>query len=84
MITVSILINGQPLYTRTAVNVSDRVERSNDQRAREGDLYELDDDTKLVHHRYGGAVLLAHKMLDTIDEVGLRNTPSLYIPHEEE
>ena len=61
MITVSILINGEPIYARSAVNItkgkSDKSE------------YKCDDGTIIEHKRTEGAVMLAKKMLDTIQEV---------------
>ena len=71
MITVSILINGHPLYTRSAVNVSERVKIPRELRLERGDQYQLDDGSTLYHHPNGGAVLLAIQMLETIDEVGI-------------
>jgi len=61
MITVSILINGQPIFTRSAVNkgmVASQVEHK----------YLLDDGTTLIHKREDGAVKLAIQMLKTIKE----------------
>lgn len=62
MITVSILINGQPIYTRTAI----RVESGN----RKGKIsrYKVDDGTVISHHYDDGAVILAKMMLDTISK----------------
>ena len=61
MLTVAILINGQPIMARSAVNTGKTL----------GDgcvVYEVDDGRK-VHHRPGdGAVKLAKKLLDTIKE----------------
>lgn len=61
MITVAILINGQPIFTRTAVNVSE---------LGEGPVckYRVDDNSIIEHDRDDGAVVLAKKMLDTIHE----------------
>lgn len=60
MITVSILINGQPLFTRSAVN---------QQRLPSGHCeYLLDDGTAIEHMPEHGAVILAIKMLKTIKE----------------
>ena len=61
MITVTISINGQPIYTRTAVN---KGERSNGLTC-----YDLDDGSFIKHRREDGAVALAKMMLDTIKEV---------------
>jgi len=59
VITVSILINGQPIFTRSAV----RVDMKN------GMGYYKVDDGKIIQHRYeSGAVPLAQKMLKTIKE----------------
>lgn len=58
MISVSILINGQPIYTRTAVN-----------RSKEGLGYILDDGSHVHHNPDDGAVKLAIRMLKTIKEV---------------
>lgn len=63
MITVSILINGQPLFTRSAVNILELAERPGTCR------YRLDTGEELVHKRSDGAVSLAIKMLKTIKEV---------------
>ena len=58
MITVNILINGQPIFTRTAV------------RTQTGKMnhYACDDGTVIRHEYDHGAVKLAMKMLETIDE----------------
>lgn len=63
MITVTILINGQPIYTRSAVNISPVGTPSV-----EAHTYHLDTGEKLKHKRTDGAVVLAKKMLDTIKE----------------
>lgn len=57
MITVNILINGQPIYTRSAVN-----------RLKEHGVYIGDDGTRIEHDPEDGAIVLAKKMLDTIYE----------------
>lgn len=61
MITVSILINGQPIYTRSAVNtgIQDKSGRT---------CYKLDDGQCVMHHHQKGAVPLAVTMLKTIKE----------------
>jgi hypothetical protein len=61
MITVSILINGKPIYTRSAVNISDN--ESQPQR------YKVDNGEIIEHNSDDGAVVLSHKLLDTITEV---------------
>ena len=56
MLTVAILINGQPLYTRSCF------------REKEG-KYRVDDGS-VIKHKYGdGAIVLAHKLLDTMYEL---------------
>lgn len=63
MITVSILINGQPVYTRSAVNRTPTNNPTSQQA-----VYEVDDGSFIKHNRKDGAVVLAHKLLDTIKE----------------
>ncbi len=63
MITVSILINGEPIYTRSAVNVT----------AKERPVpdvcdYKVDTGEIIQHRRSDGVVLLAYKLLGTIEE----------------
>lgn len=60
MITVSILINGQPIFTRSAVNTT-----ANDTGMC---IYKLDTGGTIKHRRIDGAVKLAIKMLQTIKE----------------
>ena len=69
MITVSILINGNPIATRSAVNVGITPE--------EKSIYKLDDGKTLLHRRGDGAVALAIEMLKSIKEVGVK-------PHNDE
>lgn len=57
MITVSILINGEPIFTRTAVN-----------RIREEGGYVVDTGEIVKHAPKDGAVKLAIKLLKTIKE----------------
>jgi hypothetical protein len=61
MISVSIFINGNPIFTRTAVNISPASDGSYS-------TYELDTGKILKHKRKDGAVKLAIKMLKTIKE----------------
>ena len=61
MITVSILINGKAIYTRTAINITPPPDRKLNE-------YALDTGEKLFHNPNDGAVVLAKKMLDTIKE----------------
>lgn len=63
MITVSILINGQPIYTRSAVN------RSKPNPASKINTYEVDDGTIIYHQIDKGAIHLAKKLLEKIKEV---------------
>lgn len=63
MITVSILINGQPIYTRSAVNRTPTNNPTSKQC-----VYEVDDGSFVKHNRADGAVVLAKKLLDTIKE----------------
>ena len=63
MITVSILINGQPIFTRSAVNVTPPG-IGNDEKH----TYKLDDGTIIKHVRDSGAVKLSIEMLKTIKE----------------
>lgn len=60
MITVSILINGNPIFTRSARNTRHEKEGKT--------LYRCDDDSEIWHKREDGAIRLAKKMLDTINE----------------
>lgn len=57
MISVSIAINGKPIFARTAVN-----------RRREIGKYVLDDGSFIEHDPDDGAVALAIKMLQTIHD----------------
>lgn len=57
MITVQILINGEVIYARTAVN-----------RLRELGHYVLDTGERIIHEPDDGAVALAIKMLHTIED----------------
>lgn len=59
MITVNILINGQPIFTRSAVRVVTRPTYNK---------YELDTGETIIHRYEDGAVVLAKKMLETIKE----------------
>ena len=58
MLTVSIFINGSPIYTRTVVN-----------RLEETEHYICDDGSKIKHREADGAVKLAIKALQTIKEI---------------
>lgn len=65
MITVSILINGHPIFTRTAVNTGKRDNGAT--------IYSTDAGDKILHNPQYGAVSLGHKLLDTIKEEGVWN-----------
>ena len=56
MLTVSILINGQPLYTRSCFREEDG-------------KYRVDDGSVIEHEYKDGAIPLAHKLLDTMYEL---------------
>jgi len=58
MLTVSILINGQPIFTRSVVN-----------RIKEKGGYVSDDGQLIQHDPEDGAIELAIKTLRTIQEV---------------
>lgn len=64
MITVSILINGNAIATRSAVNVGITPE--------EKSIYKLDDGNTILHRREDGAVVLAIEMLKCVKEVGAK------------
>jgi len=79
MISVAILINGQPVMARSAVNKgpADNGEH----------IYHVDDGTYVYHKREDGAAVLAIKLLKTIKEeeedtkhnVALRNSIIQYV-----
>lgn len=60
MITVNILINGQPIFTRSAVRVGGNPSGEC--------IYSVDDGSTIRHNHDDGAAALAHKLLDTIVE----------------
>lgn len=59
MITVAILINGQPIVARNAVNKSKQNKKGET-------LYLTDSGEKIWHDKNDGAVSLAKKLLDLI------------------
>lgn len=72
MITVAILINGQPIITRSAVNISEERDTK-----RFTQIYEVDDG-RIINHNYDdGAIPLAIKMLEGVNEVGSESTKSV-------
>lgn len=58
MLTVSISVNGEPIYTRTVVN-----------RLKETGYYLCDDGRKIKHDPKDGAIKLAIKALKNIKEI---------------
>lgn len=60
MITVALLINGNPLAARSAVNTGKKKGKNV--------IYRNDDGGKILHNPDDGAVKLAIKMLETIKE----------------
>lgn len=66
MITVSIFINGKPIYTRSACNITHKSPRLTSGK----DMYEVDDGRVLSHHRDDGAVKLAIMLLKGVLEPG--------------
>lgn len=63
MITVSILINGQPILTRTAVNTLVADKKTGKTK------YKLDTGEIILHKYKAGVIVLAIKMLKTIKGV---------------
>lgn len=61
MITVAILVNGQPIFARSAV-------RQLEPDASGKFVYKLDDGSTLLHDYENGAIPLAVSMLKTIKE----------------
>lgn len=62
MISVAILINGNPIVARAAKNTG---EKDSDGKTK----YTTDSGEIVWHHRDDGAVVLAHKLLDLIREI---------------
>jgi len=62
MISVVILINGEPIMARSAVNIG------KDNGHQDACKYKVDDGTFLVHKPHDGVVWLAMEMLKTIKE----------------
>jgi len=61
MITVSVYINGVPIFTRSARNLGE----GKDGKCR----YKVDDGSILVHRRDDGFVPLVKQMLDTVRDI---------------
>ena len=68
MITVSISINSEPLFARTAVRREEVSALGTRLTGRLQYRYELDDGSFIEHYYNDGAIVLAKKMLDTIKE----------------
>jgi hypothetical protein len=66
MITVTISINDQVIFTRSARNITN--EEMANVSSSGPNLYAVDDGSRLTHRRSEGAVKLAIKMLKTIKE----------------
>lgn len=60
MITVAILINGNPIMARSATNTLEET--------KSGFVYMVDDGSKVTHRIEGSVVALAIKLLQTIKE----------------
>lgn len=65
MITVAILINGQPIFARSAVNKGVAQPRNG---SHDRCRYRLDTGDDIEHYPPDGAVALAIKMLQTVRE----------------
>lgn len=60
MITVNILINGKPIYTRSARRIQGEAD--------ELCTYKVDNGAIIEHHHSDGALELAKKLLEEIEE----------------
>ncbi len=69
MLTVSILVNGHPIYTRSAVNVETTRVKGIGRKERDLCTYKLDDGKEILHYPDEGAIPLAIQMLEKIVEV---------------
>jgi hypothetical protein len=72
MITVSILINNQPIFTRSARNQSVKNKKGQT-------LYTTDCDTDIWHDSELGAIPLVKKMLDCINDEMKTNKDWIYL-----
>ena len=68
MITVSILINNKPIFTRTAVKMGLNDYKGFEEMLSPEEGYRVDDGSMIYHNPKDGAVKLAKQMLDTIKE----------------
>lgn len=64
MISVSIFINGKPIFTRTAIRMT-KIKKA---LVKNLYSYKVDDGSNIIHDQDEGAVELAIKMLKTIKE----------------
>ena len=62
MITVSIFINGNPIITRSATNISEGEQKGNQE-------YKVDDGSIIKHNYEDGAIPLAIEMLKGVKEI---------------
>lgn len=69
MITVAILINGNPIVAKNAVNQMRRNKKGET-------AYKTDSGKIIWHDSEKGAVVLAHKLLDTIRNEGVEKYES--------
>jgi hypothetical protein len=68
MFTVAILINGNPIFARTAVNQAKRNDKGQT-------MYRLDTGQIVWHDRDAGPIELAKQLLDTIDRGSTGDRP---------
>jgi len=66
MMTVAILINNEPLYSRTIKRIVNEDDTDGNR------CYEVDDGTRIWHDPHDGIITLAKKVLDKIEPVGGR------------
>lgn len=67
MISVIVLINGQPITGRSAYNTGKTIPEGGD--GTKMIVYQIDDGSTVLHNPEEGAVKLAVKLLNTIKEV---------------
>ena len=65
MMTVAIIVNGKPLYSRTIIRIVSE-DIGNGKRC-----YALDDGTRIWHDHKDGIISLAKQVLDKIEPVGV-------------
>ena len=69
MITISILINGQPLYTCSAFRLEGKQGEVCKYKCDDGSIITHNYDSIITHNYDDGAVELGHKLLNTIREL---------------